>query len=382
MISGMYAFYDYSSACWDLHLQAALKTLEESLELNDLVETLETFIESHWLHSAKELTVRDKTYKSISLLKAEDSYERIAQVLDWYHRMRQGNFGSAYKDDILDMRDVTSRIRSVLEASNLQSPTEDDLGKLKQFYGEHWFKCPHISCYYYYHGFISARLRDNHVNRHERPFLCLVAGCQMRTFGCTTEQELKRHVQGFHGLNMDSGEDYPPLPNAVERAQAERIFPCDICKENDKDKAFTRKTNLEAHIRAQHKKDRPFKCGHEKCEEAFARKSDCLRHQKTHIGKKFVCFGVLLNGATWGCKTAYSRAHKLADHFKTQRGIHCIRPHMQERLLASPEVDDGENIFVGEQGSHAEDLLMVGRALPSFGEFLKLCGLEKTLDDA
>ena len=60
----------------------------------------------------------------------------------------------------------------------------------------------------------------------------------------------------------------------------ERPHACDLC-----DARFTRRGDLERHIKVVHNKDRPFKCS--KCHRAFGDKKNLRWHLSNHDRKLF-----------------------------------------------------------------------------------------------
>jgi hypothetical protein len=365
--SGIHAFYDYASACWAMHLQAGIPNLDERDKLGLLLETLEPFIELHWSSTPKSLKVSAKVQASLSPVKAEASsglYDRVSQAVEWSRKQLGPHCVGPTQDEALDLWQVTDKIRSVLEDLHSRSLSETEAQKLRQFYGSNWFKCTRISCHCYHQGFSTASERKNHVDRHERPFLCVFDGCQMKLFGCPTEDELKKHILDWHGIDVFDGKEYPapPKPQTPSTAKNPATFQCPLCP----NKWFTRKANLDSHLRT-HNNIRPYTCG--VCGETFTRKSDCDRHEKGHGDKKFTCFGRLNDGSTWGCKSSFGRADKLADHLRSKTGQKCIRPLVLQKLQEGGEVADEENMMSDELGTNADALLAAGKLLPSFGEF-------------
>lgn len=374
--SGIHAFYDYASACWAMHLQAGIPNLDEGGKLDLLLETLELFLELHWSSAPKSLKVSAKVQASLLPVKAKTSpefYDRISQAVEWSRKQLGPYCVGSTVDEALDLWQVTDKIRSVLEDLHSRLLPETKAQKLRQFYGSNWFKCPRISCHYYHQGFSTAEKRKNHVDRHERPFLCVFDGCQMKLFGCPTEDELKKHVLNWHGIDAFDGKEYPtpPKPQAPSRAKNPATFRYPSCP----NKWFTRKANLDSHLRT-HNNIRPYAC--DVCGEAFTRKSDCDRHEKGHGDKKFICFGQLNDGSSWGCKSSFGRADKLADHLRSKVGQNCIRPLVLQKLQEGGEEAGGENMMSDALGTNADALLAAGKLLPSFGEFLRICGLDKS----
>ncbi len=391
LLGGSHAFHDYASACWAIHVQTDIQKRGEASEsTNDsggataidsfdvLQETLEALIDAHWSDTSKPLAVCKTLQEALSPLAASENYVQIAQAIAWSKKQLGSHPQQPVMDEALDIWNITNKLRSVLERmlSDTSSTAEHERQVLERFYGSKQFKCTRISCYYYHEGFDKLEQKTHHVRKHERPFFCIMTGCYKAQFGCTTEDELKRHFYETHGIDTMDKAEFPNPPRQAgggggdgsDRATAgvkERSYACRICP----DRRFTRQSNLTAHLRT-HANEMPFACG--MCTKRFTRKSDCNRHQSLHGDKKIQCWGLLKNGGTWGCGKFFSRADKRADHVRSQIGRECIRPLLIERMqelreAGAPEAElDPDAIF------------SAGIKLPTFEEFLRLCGLDKS----
>lgn len=374
--NGIHAFYDYASACWAMHLQACVPKTEDGNRLSDLFETLFPFIGLHWASTTKPLKVSAKVQASLANLKAKISsqeYDSVSQAIEWSRKQLGSRCEAPSREEALDLWLVTSKTRRVFEDLRCRSGSDLEIQELCQFYGNNWFKCPRVSCHFYHEGFSTAEKRKSHVDRHERPFLCIFDGCQMQVFGCSTADELRKHVIDWHGIDAYDGQEYPPPPKAQKPSTAKHPakFKCPLC-----DTRFTRKANLQSHLRV-HENIKPYTCS--VCGEAFTRKSDCDRHEKGHGNKKFTCFGRLDDESAWGCRSSFSRPDKLADHYLSKTGQKCIRPLLLQRLRQEKgEVDVGEAMLANELSTNADALLAAGKLLPCFSDFLQLCGLDKS----
>ncbi|KAI9148085.1 DNA repair protein RAD5B [Paramyrothecium foliicola] len=367
LLQGIYAFYDYASACWAMHLQTGLPALEDKEKLTDLCETLETFLELHWSQKYKPLPDVKRIQKLLEPLQSSSVYEKIVQSVAWNKRQGSKQGQGPNPDEALDLSELTRESRAMFENMLGPSLSQIKARELQRFYGENWFKCPRINCSRYYHGFMSAIDRDQHVNKHERPFLCIVVGCHVEVFGCSTESEREKHLLDYHGIDMYDNTNDAEFPephkekSSRNTAKSDATFLCHLCD----------------------KKKQAVFCS--VCDERFTRKADCARHERGHGEKKFKCQGDLKNGGSWGCGAAFGRLDKLADHLRSKTGQKCIRPHLlqqlEERRTNALSADDA-NMFADETGEYAKTLQAAGKMLPSFRQFLRLSGIDETDEGA
>ncbi|KAK4220845.1 hypothetical protein QBC38DRAFT_493303 [Podospora fimiseda] len=334
--SGYYAFLEYAVSCWALHVQESLqgKEKEHPPDLEELEDKVDMFLDKHW---KKNTSDTDNTPKSILLglsrLKNFDSYDRICKAVAAVRRELTQHSPRGSEESPLDLADIVKRARDTLASySEFGNLTDAKRALLHSLYGPNWFKCSMMNCEYFHQGFKSRQQLDQHITRHERPFLCMVTEpteCQAHTFGFTTKDALHRHLLAAHGIDVgDSADDLEfPLPPSLKRnADGEggpSRFECPTCH-----KTFTRNHNLQNHLRA-HRKEKPFPCN--QCTQSFTRQYERNRHQALHTGqKRFICKGELASGGTWGCGKKFARQDKLASHFKSKSGRKCIQPLFME----------------------------------------------------
>ncbi|CEJ93516.1 hypothetical protein VHEMI09097 [[Torrubiella] hemipterigena] len=375
---GMYAFHDYASACWSKHLLAAVspakpdsndgagQNMESVEKAAELQETLEVFVGTHMSpSSATLLPVSKRITEAMVLFRESNYFDDICQAVTWSVKQLGIGGKGPTKEEALDLWRVTANMRSVFETLSGESEMES----LACYYGTNWFKCPRLSCYFYHEGFATAAQRDRHVERHERPFMCVVIGCHLSVFGCSTESELKAHILNYHGIDMIEEVEFPPLPkNSGSNRTAAAKYQCDQCQQT-----FTRRHNLNAHMRS-HTDIRNFICS--VCSKAFVRSGDRDRHQQGHGEKRHKCEGLLKDGSTWGCKAVFARYDILASHFGSAKGQKCIRPLKAERLQEAEQMGLEGTLLDKFLGSNPA--MLAAGSLLSFNEFLKLCKLEPT----
>src|SRR5262249_32031362 len=97
----------------------------------------------------------------------------------WSHVRRQQDKGVIARNDISlnALREAVKRNREFIEKLPAQ-----EFKVLTPFYGEKKFKCTKLTCFYFHEGFENAKIRDKHVNKHDRPFICDVPGCSISEF--------------------------------------------------------------------------------------------------------------------------------------------------------------------------------------------------------
>ena len=371
--NGSFAFYDYASACWGMHLQcgAPQSTETSGSRCDDLRETLETFVELHQSSTAKPINIAQKVQNLLLPLKTNNE---TTQAIAWYRKQTSPEGKGPTKGDALRLWQVTQRWRSCLEALRTRATSSAEAFKLEKLYGSRWFKCPRLNCYYYHDGFSTLSDRDLHLAKHERPYHCFVVGCHVASFGCATKAQLKDHMLKYHGIDTfgEVAEFQEPLKRQAARItqDIDAMFHCEECP-----KKFTRQHNLINHRRT-HTGDKPYTC--DNCRQGFTRKSDRDRHQKGHSDGEFTCGNRLKDGSSWGCEKSFARADQLAAHLKSRVGRKCIEPLLRENLGEGTAEDANglRNIFENQIGEKAQGLRLAGRLLPSFEEFLRICRMD------
>ncbi|RYP19480.1 hypothetical protein DL765_003320 [Monosporascus sp. GIB2] len=357
--NGYYAFMDYAVPYWIRHLEIGLSKVEEDHELpKTLPESLEAFLDLHFLPPTKQFYVSQSNMKRLQVFENQPFYERLQtsiisarKELTFMGEMKQGELA-------LNLSTIVRGIRSQLESIYENTTDESERIKMGQIYGVDLYKCPRLSCRFFYNGFISRTQRDQHVDKHLRPFRCDVAGCPSAAMGMSSEKELKNHKKTAHDIDLDDALDFPEerelhqqerqqqktqnqeaeqagprssrasKPSKEKRARITE-YPCTHCH-----KVFNKKYNRDSHL-VTHKNERDIPCGI--CGALFAREHDRNRHETTtHAAEKeFVCGGVLGDGRRWGCDKRFARADTLRHHYKTATGQGCRPPWLQTSELST-----------------------------------------------
>jgi uncharacterized Zn-finger protein len=127
--------------------------------------------------------------------------------------------------------------------------------------------------------------------------------------------------------NSESASIIPEVETTPKLRKHPAKFECSLpdCK-----KRFTRRVNLQAHIRVHSNNDRTYICT--ECDRRFARIEDHRRHVKerhTGTSKQHVC-GILGTPGPEGCGQSFTRAEALRRHLRSKAGSKCGRPVHEE----------------------------------------------------
>ena len=313
ILNGSYAFQEYAALHWVDHLESI--SSDDRLHLENLASTIDEYTAKYG-ECDREQDVLPKS----SMLNSESSASRsLLETIRLVKETRITRINEEGLSTLGALGDIMSNVRTAMEQLAGTLSSADMAKELETYYGRNWFKCPKHACFYFHEGFLSAKLRDGHVERHERPFCCTETGCSRVQIGFSSEKELKKHMLITH-----------PDPGAlswkffkVKEPKPRQSFQCTLCP-----KLFTRSTSLRNHLRT-HTDERPFICT--VCGKAFARSMDRKRHEKIHTGERpFVCRGELGLGRSWGCGRSFARPDTLGQHFYSNDGRICIQPLRDE----------------------------------------------------
>jgi ankyrin repeat protein len=195
IMNGYYAFQDYAVSYWFDHMKSSLETSHNGPidTQNSLYCQLSLFLEDYGTFEKRELL-------------------RNSNAAEIFHCIPQ-DFGVWSQWFDLEWR--TSRIRDAIESLGNELDFGDANRDLKrQIYGPERFKCPKIGCDHFTTGFSSRLLRDGHLNRHDRPFICIENHCPFQTLGFETNAQLESHMGRTH---PGTGTDRFAFPQPIRR---------------------------------------------------------------------------------------------------------------------------------------------------------------------
>lgn len=276
---GMLSFQDYAVAKWLEHVRAIVKMTPDEFStiansqavLLELEVAMDEFA-GRYEDDVLQSPIIDMAAQDCKHFRNYRFYQSLLHI--WSHIHRHHDKGSAVRSDISikALSDALFRNRKLLEdlpSLNLPSYSVEK-ENLTNFYGERRFKCPRITCFFFHEGFKDARSRDQHINRHDRPFNCIFPDCSIAEFGFASNNDLEKHMRFFHPDIEGQANRFAAATKPTTWTQ----WKCNLCG-----KRFTRGFHQRNHLRS-HTGERPFACS--ECGKAFTRANDCKRHEKIH----------------------------------------------------------------------------------------------------
>ncbi|UPK92591.1 hypothetical protein LCI18_003526 [Fusarium solani-melongenae] len=119
---------------------------------------------------------------------------------------------------------VQSRVVVVRAAGESQHRNLSNEGAYLDLSGPLRFKCPRLYCSKFSAGFRSQNTRDEHLNRHERPYRCTHSDCFLHDVGCESRERLEAHHNAFHRDSPNLAVTFP----STKKTRAKNIF--DACR--------------------------------------------------------------------------------------------------------------------------------------------------------
>ncbi|PVH69331.1 hypothetical protein DL98DRAFT_625565, partial [Cadophora sp. DSE1049] len=281
--NGALSFQDYAVAKWMEHLHTIItnKSCIPRKNEDDTSKALDEFeiaVNEFALRYEKDILeceMTDRAEQDCEPFRMIPYYENLMNI--WNMACQYARKGSSVKDSISirELSTAVTRSRDILEKITAETgPDSPENAQLNIFYGDRRFKCPKVTCYYFHEGFKDAKTRDQHINRHDRPFSCSFPDCSIVEFGFSSNRDLERHRRFFHPETEEQANSFRIIPKTTNATP----FECNICR-----KRFTRSFIHKQHLLS-HTGTRPHACS--ECGKAFTRANDCKRHEKIHLRRR------------------------------------------------------------------------------------------------
>ncbi|KAF1809853.1 hypothetical protein P152DRAFT_493542 [Eremomyces bilateralis CBS 781.70] len=278
-LDGWLSLQDYVVSKWFQHLAALAKIyneegfkVEDSLAaLNSLYGSMFRFLD-RYADDISDEPVHDDVRDDYNKLASHEVYEDITRIIS--HVTRHIEKGPNFRNEIClqSLKKAFGRNRELIKKFSMESSRNSATkGALVGYYGHKRFKCSFVTCPDFYEGFDSAKTRDKHIDRHNRPWVCHVPHCTSISFGFSSNYELEKHMRDYHPDKSDLSALFKLTPKKVIESSK---HVCHICG-----KSFSRNFHKMSHIRS-HNGEKPFECT--ECGKAFTRDNDRKRHEKNH----------------------------------------------------------------------------------------------------
>jgi hypothetical protein len=235
---GYYAFVDYAACYWTSHLRAGIAYGVPEQCTGKFMHHLQRFIDSRYRPGDESIQIPVPTRILLNCLQVFecDRFEDFLRAFVATERQVEAYGEGAASNDALDIPNIISRIRTILEdAAVRESWDEVDRKLFTFFYGKAIYKCPRMSCSYFHRGFTSATERETHNQKHTLPYSCCYPGCLRVAVGFSSPNELQRHISQVHEIGQSKERKFP-------LKQKRPILQCGICQ-----RSFTKPGQLRTH---------------------------------------------------------------------------------------------------------------------------------------
>ncbi|KAJ2998725.1 hypothetical protein NUW58_g234 [Xylaria curta] len=227
--TGQYVFHAFSTRMWfELVCQylLATKTGYASHELINFIQMLwkarktqdssntdeDNIISESDAESESESDAESESDPSFESLKTQQP--QVYQILSMVSRFRRQSFMytgnenqdlQKNRDDPISISDTSRRIRQAFDNILCKDPTywnnkpcHEHCADILRYYGPRPFKCKFPQCEFWHHGFQRRAIRDKHELSHDTPLKCHISGCEYEVIGFLSERMRKDHVNNAH----------------------------------------------------------------------------------------------------------------------------------------------------------------------------------------
>ncbi|KAF6824282.1 zinc finger protein [Colletotrichum musicola] len=284
---GYYVFMEYAALHWVRHLESGLAGLKNANPvLPDLAESLECFLDLHSTENSTELVVSDRNKLRAKALEEFPFFQRYLQAVV-STRKQLSLFGEMKLDETaLDVFEALQQVRAAIENVFGNAEDEESRNETSKLYGLDIFKCSRPSCHHFTAGFLTADIRNLHMEKHLRPYVCPLDGCPTSIIGLTTAKDLEKHMWDMHpNIETDGVVTEFPTQAEIESANHQTKTPEDTVepavppKSNEKPTKAKPKTSTERRLNATAHVCRI-------CSKGFSKRFNLQSHMHSHSNEK------------------------------------------------------------------------------------------------
>jgi hypothetical protein len=193
---GYYSFQDFAIAYWWDYLFCCINMETRSLQETERLSSVLGKLLNRYFLPEPPLTEASGSPTS------SDPQSRILRQLQALQPTTKSlPLGSkaSEKLQLQGLEEQLQRRRMIFEA-RISTLSPKDPSDLTIFYGdaEGWLKCAKPQCFAFSEGFPTPAVRNNHQDKHDRPYRCSESRCTFASLGFTTSKGLRKHHSEAH----------------------------------------------------------------------------------------------------------------------------------------------------------------------------------------
>ncbi|RYP91269.1 hypothetical protein DL770_002587 [Monosporascus sp. CRB-9-2] len=237
VLSGFYAFHDYSSHIWFDLVLGCISSEEEKKLIPRLTNPLRFLLERRANNEfSRSKQVPPQPRLECFKKACPEVYDLLCNVAN-FRRLCEGAEHSKTKDtswinqDPLKISLVSVRIYKVMDELLCRTETHKEMcycNTIQNQYGRRIFKCSVVDCQFRRHGFETRSARTKHTSSHTRPWKCADPSCEYANGGFVSRKMRDRHLDRYHQSkestnsfasdSVDDDDDIQPLIFDLVRA--------------------------------------------------------------------------------------------------------------------------------------------------------------------
>ncbi|KAF6818826.1 zinc finger protein [Colletotrichum plurivorum] len=196
-------------------------------------------------------------------------------------------FGEMKPDETaLDVFETLQQVRIAIENVFGNAEDEESRNKISKLYGLDIFKCSRPSCHHFTAGFLTADIRNLHMEKHLRPYVCPLDGCPTSVIGLTTAKDLEKHMWDMHpNIENDGVVTEFPTQAEIESANQQTKTPEDTVEPAVPPKSNEKPTKAKPKRKAERRHNvTEHVC--RICSKRFSKRFNLQSHMHSHSNEK------------------------------------------------------------------------------------------------